>query len=186
MRIGIDVDDVLASFVPVFRDYSLKLFNKPEDPSLLPNDWDWSNYGLSNEEKAKVWEAISETENFHYKLKKLPGTDLLTQISQLHHLYFITARRPGAGLSPEVQTSLWLEENYWLFRPTVIVAQDKIDIVKALNLDAFVDDNGATCQRLVENAPAVRTVLKNASHNAHFTDIERVNTFNEFAASYLC
>jgi hypothetical protein len=131
MKIGVDIDDVLASFVPEFRARCQRLHGKPEG-DLLPSDWSWSNYDLTPEQIADVWANIGATNNFHLTLKPLKDAYKLNELDMEHELYFISARRPGAGLPPAIQSSLWLEEHFGLYRPTVIIAMNKVPVINAL------------------------------------------------------
>lgn len=174
------MDDVLASFVPEFRARCQKLFGKP-DGDLLPLDWGWSNFNLNDNERMDVWNDIAKTPNFHMTLKKMPDTDRLSELDRHHQLYFITARRPGAGFPAHVQTSLWLEDQFDLIRPVVIVATNKVPLINALDLDAFLDDRADTCEAIQAGSRCAPFLL-DCSHNQHCNkSIPRVRSLNEFA-----
>jgi 5'(3')-deoxyribonucleotidase len=51
MRIGIDIDDVLADFIVEYVKIANGLFGKPE-VDAQPVDWEWSNFELTKEQQA--------------------------------------------------------------------------------------------------------------------------------------
>jgi uncharacterized HAD superfamily protein len=188
VKIGVDVDGVLADFVSAHRQISRELFGKPENPDTLPTDWNLSNYGLTDAEFDAVWERIKATRNFWMSLKPEPHAGFLEmdELEQQHELYFITSRVPTKGWSVAQQTSMWLDKNYQLFRPIVIPSGEKGLLVKALKIDAFIDDNWKNCVDIKQRNPETcRVFLANASHNqdkdAEARGIVRIADFDTFA-----
>jgi uncharacterized HAD superfamily protein len=182
MKIGVDIDDVLAEFIPAFRMFCIQLYGKPE-LNTWPCDWGWTNYGLTEEQIANVWKYIASIKDFHSQLFPKLGTSRLRDLDAAHELYFITARRQGLGERPAIQTAKWLENWFQLDHPQVIVAANKIPLIEALDLDAFVDDRADTCEALYERKGKCVPYLLDAPHNKNckYEDIQRVIDFNEFA-----
>lgn len=186
MRLGIDLDDVLADFIPVFRKRCQELFGRPHE-DVWPCDWEWSNFELTPAELNCVWANIAGEADFHLNLPVKAGTDLLLHLDCTdHELFYITARRNGAGaFSARWQTAHWLKRNFAIQYPTVLVTRDKIPLINALQLDAFIDDRADTCEAIRDKTQCTPYLLR-APHNEHCrADIERVEEFNEFARKFL-
>lgn len=181
MRIGIDIDDVLASFIPRFRKECRELFGAPEE-DIEPVDWGCSNFGLSEAEINAVWRKINNTKNFHETLETKPDAWGLSHI-QGHTLFFLTTRKQTRGDLVEAQTCRWLKDKFRLEFPTVIVSARKPELAAALELDVFIDDKPETCEAVKLARPECQVFLRNSSHNANHKESEgiiRVGSFQEF------
>lgn len=185
MRIGIDLDDVLADFISEFAEIAHDIYGRPQ-PEVKPVDWEWSNFGLSKEEQGKVWERIVGTFNFWEKLSVEPGAMRIsmTRLTEDNHdLVFITARAKTAGYTVQEQSARWLNRCFGLSYPTVIVDNNKGPIAAALQLDYFVDDRPKNCIEIKNAVPDCKVFLKNSSHNVAYENPEwmpRVANFDEF------
>ena len=184
LKIGIDVDDVLADFISKHRELCREMFGKPAT-DVIPCDWAMSNYGLTKEEMDAVWQRIHDTEDFWETLKKKDGVDPcdVAMLDMEHDLYFITSRAMCIGESLTHQTAYWIKKHLWVPLPTVIVTSNKGPIAAALGLDYFIDDRPKNCVEVKDAVPACTVFVKDAGHNQDFNDerIERVESFNEFA-----
>ena len=156
-KIGLDIDEVLADFVKAHRAICVETFGKPEDPNLKPIDWPFSNYGLTKIQLGAIWELIRGTKDFWLDhIEPLnPERDklLLGQAQQKYELYFITARAATEGMSVQQQTSLWLKRHLGVFEPIVLTVEhgpEKVALVNALNLRAFVDDKRETVEQIAD------------------------------------
>lgn len=180
IRVGLDVDDVLADFIGRHAAICRMLFDKPAKGEL-PTDWVFSNYGLSKDQLETVWRYIRHQRNFWLSLYP---RDFYTEIPQWVQPFFITSRLQTAGDSVEVQTAQWISETFHVPWPCVIVTHTrKGAIVAALELDTFVDDKPENCEDVAEKAPNCRVFLQDSSHNQSFrtegTRIERVKSLGE-------
>lgn len=184
MRIGVDLDDVLANFVEAFVNLAHETYGRPEK-GKLPVDWEWSNMGLSPEEINNLWVIIKSTPFFWQDLDRAEGVShhLLKALDQEHELFFITARVPTGGDTVKNQSADWLTA-YGVRYPTVLVEADKGPLAAALKLEAFIDDRPKNIIEIKAVLPNCRMFLKNASHNLAYNPppgVERVNSFNAFA-----
>lgn len=185
MRIGVDVDDVLADFVNRYLAISREMFGRPAD-GIVPNDWEMSNIGLTPEEHKAVWDRIQATPNFWETLSRKQFTQELDAASREHTLFFITSRVETAGDPVEVQTAEWLWKK-GVDYPTVIVATKGVrkgELAQALKLDAFIDDRKENVIEVKAANPEMIVAIKSTAHNADFDNarygIERVNSFDGF------
>lgn len=170
MRIGIDVDGVLANFVVSYRRLIVtmtgrNLFQPGDD--VNPPVWDWEKLrGYTDEEIKPVWAHIMTSPDFWVHLTALPGATALAQrIARLendHDLYFVTAR---VGDGAKWQTEVWLNTMIPVQLPTVLLSKDKGAICKALNIDLYIDDNLPNVQGVVEQSPKTRTYLLDYAYN---------------------
>lgn len=148
LRIGFDVDGVLADFIPTYIAYAKECGFENIDPTV----WD---IGLTKEQQDTVWARIKFTENFWaYEVKPIEKYKVpFEKLQHEHTLVFITNRVPTCGLSVEEQTARWLHVNLRINYPTVLVVShwyEKAGVYKALKLDAFVDDKFQTVEAMVE------------------------------------
>jgi 5'(3')-deoxyribonucleotidase len=180
MKIGIDVDDVLADFIPAFRIRARELTGKPNS-EIEPCDWAWSNFGLTKDEMASVWSSLHNEHEFHLKLNPLPHTDSLTRLYAEHELYFITARFQCLGRPAHIQTAEWIRKHYGIEYPVVIVSNNKAAVASAIGLDYFIDDRAETCEAVAEAVENCTVVIKDREHNRYCQAMQRVANLNELA-----
>ena len=184
MRIGIDLDGVLADFTTSFFEISRHLFGKPE-VGVLPHDWYMTGL-LTKEECSKTWEAVRNTRNFWLNLGREKGvtSQNLRNMAKTNDLVFITARAHTKGYSVQQQSAAWLALEFGLKWPTVIEEDHKGPLASALHLDYFVDDRPENCLEILKAVPTCKVYLKNLPHNVDYKEpksITRVKYFNEFA-----
>lgn len=147
MRIGLDIDGVLAdfntSFIRLIREVTGVQLPSPSDD--YPDRWNYTKNVLSREQEDKVWKKIKTTK-FWVTLDPLPdcGTVLRQLHGGEHEVYFITTR-------PGTRAKWWTEG--WLFEqgcalPTVLIADtsdSKGRLARGLGLDVFIDDRPSNC-----------------------------------------
>lgn len=191
LRIGIDVDGVLAEFDAGFAARAREMYGNPV-PGYKPGDWDWTDSGLTKEQIGNVWDVVLNEPRFWYTLPDEPGfsTESLEDLQIAgHELHFITTRyvtNPNVA-TPFEQTFDWIVERGITY-PSVIVTGEKGLIAKALNLDVFVDDKPANLEKVRESRPKCRTYLLDQKHNAWFGNkalYRRVPSFDAFAQMIL-
>ena len=163
MKIGIDVDGVLASFEEGYAKLIIAvtgkdLFPEPKPwwPTGCPPVWFWTqHFGYTQAEDSATWKAIKESPDFWQKLKILPGAYTLRNLFQKygflksHDIYFVTNR---LGIRPKEQTERWLREHLGLSRPTVLLSEEKGLIAKGLHLDCYIDDKDSNVLDVAKNA----------------------------------
>lgn len=185
MRIGFDVDGVLARFIPDFQRLTIKhagvdLFH--EEDVWNPPCWDWPQYrGYSKElmdfRTGPVWGEIKSSPNFWLDLEPMRENtsvlaECLTDLEGRHDIYYITNR---AGIRVKMQTEDWLMEHLEADTPTVLISAAKGLCAKALSLDAYIDDNLDNVNGVVEaTAGACKTFLLDRKYNNNGTTDGRV------------
>lgn len=168
MRIGIDIDGVLANFFTAYEDIIVKTtkedrFKENRYPDYIPQTWNWPQeiFGYTNQQIVDTWNVIKDTApQFWLGLKPLDGIRELNRLDfGKHDVYFITDR-PGVGA--KMATERWL--NYYAEIPrdrsTVIISRKgKGCIAYALDLDFYVDDKPDNILDVQLLAPDVRAYL---------------------------
>lgn len=176
LRIGFDVDGVLSHFSPGYQRVIAELTGKdlfqPGDADNPPC-WDWDLLrGYTKEERGRAFDHIARHPSFWYDCPPLSGVHELHDSRLLespHEVYFITNR---AGRRVKHQTESWLTrwlELYADIYPTVIVNGHRTKglVAKALQLDAYIDDNSDNVMDCFIEAPTCDTRLLNASYNVN-------------------
>jgi hypothetical protein len=185
MRIGIDLDGVLASFNPSFvqclHRHGCTVDFPVQDPDW-PSTWHWDRAaGVPLSVSAAAWNEVAHSLIFWVALSPVPGADDdLERLSEMdleaHAVYFLTVR-PGA--SAKLQTELWLK---WrgIKMPTVLVAADatKHFLTRALQLDAIIDDKP---DNLLGHQPRTRLFLYDQPYNRDYQseEVERVYSVSD-------
>lgn len=180
MRIGVDVDGVLANFIAAYEDLHIlvggDLFGARRYPAALPQSWNWVNYPPFNYPggvTATVWELIKDNPRFWQDLATTPEFEAFKQwywaaVGE-HDIYFITDR---SGIQPRKQTERWFQKN-GIPAPVVLVSKHKGLCCHALNLDWYVDDRGENILDVERDSPNTRAVLIDQPYNRHVTVKER-------------
>ena len=156
LRIGVDVDGVLADFNTNFIQRCIDVTGRdlfPERPFDIPT-WNYpEHYGYTAAEVSATWDSIKTDPAFWGSLPPLLGAmgclEWLRELSQTGQidLYFVTAR---LGVMAKQQTEMWLATHSgdFMWAPTVLIASDKGTVARGLKLTHYIDDRW-------ENADAV-------------------------------
>src|SRR3990167_4806743 len=160
-KLGVDLDGCIANFNLAYG----KRLAEANGKDLLPEGWkdkpevfvtwNWDSwYGYSSEIQNLVWRRdIINNPTFWGTLKPLDGA--VETIKKLNFMSkagievsFITHRM---GLMVKTQTEKWLYD-VGIDYPTVIIAEDKIPVIRAMKLNFYVDDKIETCNDLARVA----------------------------------
>ena|SRR5919108_1267903 len=180
-NIGIDVDGVLSNFTWAARDLCKLMFNGKPSDDLVQTGWGFDSLGISKAEENQMWRQIDSIPDWWMTHEKMPHTNLLTRLWDNHRVIFITNRKDGTGRPIEIQTAMWLRENFQIWNPIVIISDNKGPLGLGLKLDYFIDDRPKNVEEMVEESPLTRTYICDASYNQEVQGIPRVKNFNEFA-----
>lgn len=189
LKIGVDVDGVLANFTDAAKELIRELFNK-DVKGVTQTTWSFSSLGLSDTDEDKIWRHIdSSVKDFWYNfLYPMPDTNLLKPLCDAHEVIFITNRKhplPEAQSMPvNEQTAYWLRNWFHIPNPTVLLSNKKGPLAKALGLDYFIDDRDKNLQEVIAEIGAGKVIGLEATYTpAEFRKSHPnwVHNFNQFA-----
>ena len=166
LRIGIDVDGVLADFREAFRKAAqacgLHDVADPEDPK--------SAQSLGQRDVRRVWEYVGKTPNWWMTLSAYEPD----QIARLYSLtrgagweiFFLTNRPASAGDTVQFQTQWWIERHGFYLPAVLTVPGSRGEIANGLRLDLIVDDLVMNCADVVGASTAKALLLLRSPDNA--------------------
>jgi hypothetical protein len=171
LRLGIDVDGVLANFSKGYSELIIEQTGKnlfQEGDIENPPVWDWDLHrGYTKEEVSAAWKSITASPSFWAMLDPLPDApEFLTWLwHSEHEVYFITNRM---GVQPQFQTATFLHQfGYKL--PSVVIATDKGQACAGLCIDVYLDDKAQNAMSVAQYGGAVSFLLK-YRHNEFIHD----------------
>jgi hypothetical protein len=154
LRIGVDVDGVLADFRSSFHATAERVLRREvSDETESPTGAE----GLAPADIRRVWEHVARTQNWWMAVEPYEPD----QIARLYSLtraagweiFFLTKRPPSAGDSVQFQTQWWIEQ-FGFYLPAVLtVPGSRGDIANGLRLDIIVDDQLINCVEVVSASP---------------------------------
>lgn len=188
MRIGVDIDGVLADFNNALIHRVIEVTDKdlfPVRPFDIPT-WNYpEHYGYSAAEVSAVWEDIKADSNFWYDLVDYPQTAaLLAELTDAEadgaEVYFITAR-PGTRVKE--QTEEWLHD-MGFFEATVLISSAKGLCARALNLTHYIDDRWENVVDVKQYNPSTEVYLLtqpwNVNNDAGAQGVWRIDSIMDF------
>jgi len=167
VRIGFDVDGVLADFSTAFRQVEIRLFGSDsgvavEAPEVEAQQQEAAAPHESRRRRDAIWNAIRDTPDFWTTIAPCDPA----AVRRIHGLmlryhcevFFITRRPSTAGQSVQRQTQRWLQDQGFDLPSVLVVAGPLGAAAAALGLDFYVDDRPQNCLEMVA-AARTRTIL---------------------------
>lgn len=146
LRLGIDVDGVLADFRTAFRELAAKELGSRASAE--------ADQELSKKDVERLWKAVATAPNWWGDLPPFEP-DQLTRLYSLSRsgrweVFFMTSRPPSSGDTVQLQTQVWLER-YGFYMPSVLTAPAgaRGELARSLRIDVIVDDHLVNCMEIV-------------------------------------
>jgi len=164
LRIGIDIDGVLADFRTAFRAAAVHSLRRDVDsrqePELTP---------LSDADVRRVWDYIAKARNWWMDLQPYEPVEIARLYSLTRangwEVFFMTKRPPSGGDSVQFQTQSWIER-YGFYLPAVMtVPGSRGEVANGLRLDLVLDDQLINCVEVI-SAAQTKAVLVQRTDDA--------------------
>jgi beta-phosphoglucomutase-like phosphatase (HAD superfamily) len=168
VRIGFDMDGVLADFAGAFRHVETRLFGgaptvaaeAPEVEAQLEEAQEAASQSPREMRRRRdaVWNAIHRTPDFWTTLKPLdPGAVRRIHALMIRHrweVFFITQRPATEGQTVQRQTQRWLVEQGFDLPSVLVISGSRGAAAGALRLNFHVDDSAQNCLDVVSESKA--------------------------------
>ena len=182
LRIGFDMDGVLADFLSAFREVEAQLFGSDADlPAEQPEEEEErQERGLfeTRQRRAVVWREIQRTEDFWTTLKPLGAGSVhrLYDLSLAHRweVFFITQRPPTAGDTVQRQSQRWLAEQGFELPSVLVLGGSRGAAIRALRLDYHVDDSAQNCLDVIADSTAKTILVSTNPKEAGITNARKL------------
>jgi uncharacterized HAD superfamily protein len=166
LRLGIDIDGVVADFQSAFRALAERELGRPaEDPDA----------DLSRQDVDRLWKVVADSPNWWLEIQPYEPD----QIARLYALarrqrwevFFMTSRPESAGDAVQLQTQVWLER-LGFYLPTVLTMPNgaRGEIARSLRLDLAVDDRLVNCLEIVSASNAKALLLAREADDGRVRD----------------
>ncbi|TWT02468.1 HAD family acid phosphatase [Planomicrobium sp. CPCC 101079] len=181
MRFGFDIDDTLIGL----REYAFNLYQKKLGQTVSMDVFHalerveiHEAFGMTDQEGAEMWNSSLE-EIYYSDCPPYPGAiNFLQQLeTEGHEIYYITAR----SAKHAENTKEWMKRQGFPVRDDRFFCgmkdAEKVEIIKNLQLDYYVDDKPSVIDTLAGSP--VKVLVKDQSYNRHL-DMPRIKQWADF------
>ncbi len=144
MKIGIDIDEVLANHMEKLNEfYYLKKGKKYSEKDYKSYNW-WETWGISREEAEDIDREYKKSELFS-SIQPIPGAvDAVRELSKDNELFVVTSRHTSA----EQKTKEWILKHFPFVELKILHSGDfwggrksKADVCKENHIKILIDDH---------------------------------------------
>ena len=187
MRVGLDIDGVVADFLPAFLGFvEKKLGNGPISAETITDLSFKQHPYLSEKIIEECMVAVSYDPHFWQNLSPLISPkewQSLDRLSREGQLVFVTHRYERGTYDIRSVTRDWLKR-HGISEPVVHFTQEsKADLVESLGVRLFMDDRHENCEDVAEKTEA-QVLMPHRPYNRSFTHprVQRIWNFSELFA----
>ena len=153
LRLGVDVDGVLADFRSAFRAAARECLRRD-----MPPDTGDEKATLSHPDIERIWTHIARTPNWWmrvraYEPEEIANLYALARSGQWE-VCFLTKRPASAGDAVQFQTQWWLEQQGFFLPAVITVPGSRGDLANSLRLDLVIDDQFVNCAEVIGAGPS--------------------------------
>ncbi len=184
MIVGLDIDGVVADFLPPFLQRLAECAgNGPIDPQSVTDPSFTNHPFLSQEIISQCLVEVSYDAGFWQDLAPLPSAEewlALDRLSRDNRLIFITHRYERETYDISRITCDWLRR-HGVSNPVVYFTQShKSELIAKLAVKLFVDDRHENCREAAENTTAV-VMMPDRTYNSTFNHprVQRIQSLTE-------
>lgn len=150
LRLGFDLDGVLADFGTAFRTVCGAVVAKADTNGDVKPDQ------LSSAELRRVWKQVIGTPNWWASLEPYEPAQIerLYTLARRHkwEVFFLTKRPQTEGDSVQFQTQWWIEQHGFYLPAVLTVPGSRGEAANALRLDMAVDDQLLECADIISSS----------------------------------
>ena len=145
LRLGIDVDGVVADFRSAFRGLAERELGRAADDVEAE---------LSKADVERLWRAVANIPNWWLDVPAHEPDQITRLYAEARRrrweVFFLTSRPPSAGDSVQLQTQVWLEkQGFYLPSVLTIPAGARGELARSLRLDLAIDDRMVNCIEII-------------------------------------
>ena len=159
LRLGFDVDGVLADFRSAFRTTARECLGRQAAGGGTDGN---APAPLAQHDVAKVWAHIARTPNWWMQVPPHEPAEIVRLYAMARasrwEVFFLTKRPASAGDPVQFQTQWWLEQQGYYLPAVLTVPGSRGELANSLRLDLVVDDQIVNCAEVISAGPA-RTLL---------------------------
>ena len=172
LRLGIDIDGVLADFRSAFRETARDCLRREVQPDTAGGQG-----ALEHVDIDRVWNHIARSPNWWMGVRAYEPAEIakLYALSRSGkwEVCFLTKRPASAGDAVQFQTQWWLEQQGFYLPAVITVPGSRGDLANALRLDLAIDDQFVNCAEIIGASPTKALLMlrdPNPSMRQHAID----------------
>lgn len=185
MNIGIDIDDTITKTSEeldiLAKEYTENILKRKFELNkieVIDPMWAKYLYNWNDQEEKAFWDLYYEKAMTNVKPKD-GAIETINNLAKNNEIIVITARWENENGKIATITRNWLQKYGIKYNKLFLGYEDKRELVRANNIEIFIDDNYKTCKLVSETN--VRTLIMDSRLNRNMKDdkLERVFSWQD-------